>query len=59
VKLVVSDIDGTITRSDLGGILLPRLINKVDWAHAGVAKLFTTIHQNGYQFIYLTSRPVG
>lgn len=30
-----------------------------DWTHAGVAKLYTDIANNGYNIMYLTSRSVG
>lgn len=30
-----------------------------DWTHAGVAKLYTDIANNGYHMLYLTSRSVG
>lgn len=30
-----------------------------DWTHAGVAKLYTEIVNNGYNIMYLTSRSVG
>lgn len=56
-RIVISDVDGTITKSDMLGHVLPRLGK--DWTHQGVAKLFTTIAQNNYQFLYLTSRPIG
>lgn len=56
-KIVISDVDGTITKSDVLGQLLPR-IGK-DWTHQGICKLFTNIAANGYQFLYLTSRPIG
>lgn len=46
-RLVVSDIDGTITRSDLLGHVLPAI--GVDWSHAGISQLFTNIESNGYQ----------
>lgn len=46
-RLVVSDIDGTITKSDLLGHVLPAI--GVDWSHAGVTQLFTNIVANGYQ----------
>jgi phosphatidate phosphatase LPIN len=39
------------------GQLLPRFGK--DWTHSGVAKLFTAIKANGYEFLYLTSRPIG
>ncbi|TKA33130.1 hypothetical protein B0A50_00683 [Salinomyces thailandicus] len=57
VPIVISDIDGTITKSDVLGHVLNSLGR--DWTHQGVAKLFTEISQNGYNFLYLTSRSVG
>lgn len=56
-KIVISDIDGTITKSDVLGHILP-ILGK-DWAQSGVAKLFTKIHHNGYQFLYLSARAIG
>ena len=56
-KIVISDVDGTITRSDLLGQVLPRLGR--DWSHKGIAKLYTQIKKNGYEILYLTSRPIG
>lgn len=38
---MVSDVDGTITRSDVLGHLAP-LVGK-DWSHAGVAQLYNNI----------------
>ena len=55
--LVISDIDGTITKSDALGHVL-NIIGK-DWTHAGVAKLFSDIAANGYNILYLTARSVG
>lgn len=57
VKIIISDVDGTITKSDMLGHVLPRLGQ--DWSHRGIAKLYTAIKKNGYDFIYLTSRPIG
>ena len=37
-QIVVSDIDGTITRSDIYGQLMPIL--GTEWNHDGVAKLY-------------------
>ena len=37
--------------------MLPRLGR--DWSHKGIAKLFTGIKKNGYEILYLTSRPIG
>lgn len=57
IQVVISDIDGTITKSDAMGHLMT-MIGK-DWTHAGVAQLYTDISNNGYQFLYLTSRAIG
>eukprot|EP01065_Artemidia_motanka_P044517 TRINITY_DN6358_c0_g1_i1.p1 TRINITY_DN6358_c0_g1~~TRINITY_DN6358_c0_g1_i1.p1 ORF type:complete len:721 (+),score=195.72 TRINITY_DN6358_c0_g1_i1:175-2337(+) len=56
-RLVISDIDGTITRSDILGHLLPR-VGK-DWTHEGICPLYQRIHENGYQLLYLSSRSLG
>lgn len=45
-KIVISDVDGTITKSDVLGHVLPKFGN--DWSHQGIAKLFTAINGNGY-----------
>lgn len=55
--VVISDIDGTITKSDALGHVL-NMIGR-DWTHAGVAKLYSDIEANGYNIMYLTSRSVG
>ena len=57
VPIVISDIDGTITKSDALGHVL-NMIGR-DWTHLGVAKLYTDISNNGYNIFYLTSRSVG
>ena len=56
-QIVISDIDGTITKSDVLGHLLP-VIGR-DWAQSGVAQLYTKIRNNGYQIIYLSARAIG
>ncbi|XP_071615984.1 phosphatidate phosphatase LPIN3 [Heliangelus exortis] len=56
-KVVISDIDGTITRSDALGHILPHLGR--DWTHHGIAKLFHKIHLNGYKFLYCSARAIG
>lgn len=57
VPVVISDIDGTITKSDAMGHLMALV--GIDWTHAGVGRLFSDIHANGYNIMYLTSRSVG
>ena len=56
-KVVISDIDGTITKSDVLGQVFP-MIGR-DWAQSGVASLFTKIVNNGYHIVYLSARPIG
>eukprot|EP01113_Clastostelium_recurvatum_P022951 TRINITY_DN2745_c0_g1_i5.p1 TRINITY_DN2745_c0_g1~~TRINITY_DN2745_c0_g1_i5.p1 ORF type:complete len:1209 (-),score=333.80 TRINITY_DN2745_c0_g1_i5:62-3688(-) len=56
-RIVISDIDGTITKSDVFGQVMP-IIGR-DWTHAGVAQLYSNIKRNGYHIVYLTSRAIG
>lgn len=56
-RIIVSDIDGTITRSDVWGQVLP-MIGK-DWSQAGIANLYQMINRNGYKFLYLSARAIG
>ncbi|XP_072794294.1 phosphatidate phosphatase LPIN1 isoform X2 [Vicugna pacos] len=42
-KVIISDIDGTITRSDTLGHILPTLGK--DWTHQGIAKLYHKVSQ--------------
>ncbi|KAJ8086959.1 lipin Ned1 [Marasmius tenuissimus] len=56
-QVVISDIDGTITKSDGLGHVFAMLGR--DWTHLGVAKLYTDICRNGYKMLYLTSRAIG
>ncbi|KAM3621913.1 uncharacterized protein V6R79_017810 [Siganus canaliculatus] len=56
-RVVISDIDGTITKSDALGHILPQFGK--DWTHKGIAKLYHRIHQNGYKFLYCSARAIG
>ncbi|XP_023795682.1 LOW QUALITY PROTEIN: phosphatidate phosphatase LPIN3 [Cyanistes caeruleus] len=56
-KVVISDIDGTITKSDALGHILPQLGK--DWTHRGIVTLFHKIHLNGYKFLYCSARAIG
>ncbi|KAK6022095.1 LNS2 protein [Ostertagia ostertagi] len=56
-RIVISDIDGTITKSDVLGHVIPAIGGT--WAHAGVAELYTRIKNNGYKMVYLSSRAIG
>ncbi|XP_028967943.1 phosphatidate phosphatase LPIN2 [Galendromus occidentalis] len=56
-KVVISDIDGTITISDILGHVMPMLGK--GWEHLGVATLFNKVANNNYKFIYLSARAIG
>ena len=67
-KLIISDVDGTITKSDIKvtqsnmnnfnmfsqGHVLPKL--GISAHHTGVVELFHKLYQSGYKIIYLTAR---
>ncbi|XP_051130372.1 phosphatidate phosphatase PAH1 [Andrographis paniculata] len=55
-RIVVSDVDGTITKSDVLGQFMP-LVGK-DWTHSGIARLFSAIKENGYQLLFLSARAI-
>eukprot|EP00051_Salpingoeca_urceolata_P013680 m.172691 g.172691 ORF g.172691 m.172691 type:complete len:797 (-) comp17861_c0_seq2:159-2549(-) len=56
-KIVISDVDGTITKSDVLGHAANLL--GTDWTHEGVASLFSAVRDNGYKLLYLSSRSIG
>lgn len=56
-KLIISDVDGTITKSDLIGHFLQTF--GVEYCHVGVCQLYTELAKRGYKFIYLTARHLG
>ncbi|XP_071688344.1 phosphatidate phosphatase PAH1-like [Rutidosis leptorrhynchoides] len=55
-RIVISDVDGTITKSDVLGQFMP-LVGK-DWTQTGVATLFSAIKENGYQLMFLSARAI-
>ncbi|KAI5171909.1 phosphatidate phosphatase LPIN [Nematocida sp. LUAm3] len=56
-KIVISDIDGTITKSDVIGYIYGAM--GLDWTHKGIAALYNRIEENGYKIVYISSRPIG
>ena len=56
-KVIITDVDGTITKSDVLGQVLP-FFGK-DWSHPGVTALFRNLYNNGYKIVYLTARAIG
>ncbi|XP_057971382.1 phosphatidate phosphatase PAH1 isoform X2 [Malania oleifera] len=55
-KIVISDVDGTITKSDVLGQFMP-LVGR-DWTQSGVAQLFCAIKENGYHLLFLSARAI-
>lgn len=56
-KIVISDIDGTLTKSDIMGHLC-YLIGR-DWSRAGVVNLYNGIVAKNYKILYLSSRSIS
>ncbi|KAG8377630.1 hypothetical protein BUALT_Bualt08G0053000 [Buddleja alternifolia] len=56
-RIVISDVDGTITRSDLLGQVMPLV--GMDWSQTGVAHLFSAIKENGYHLLFLSARSIS
>ncbi len=53
-KLIVSDVDGTVTKNDIGGHI-HNFISK-EYLHAGYADLVKKLDKNGYKVVWLTMR---
>lgn len=56
-QIVISDVDGTITRSDVLGQFMPLV--GINWLQTGVAHLFSAIKENGYQLLFLSARAIS
>ena len=56
LKFILWDIDGTITKSDILGVILPRI--GIDWNHDNVIELINKLSENNYKIIYLTARAI-
>lgn len=55
-KLIISDIDGTITKSDGGGHVLTKI--GLDWIHPGIVSLYNQLVEHDFTVIYLSARPI-
>jgi len=53
-KILISDVDGTLTKSDVGG-LISNAVDK-DFLHDGYAELIKKIADNGYKIVWITMR---
>jgi len=56
-KLILTDIDGTITTSDVSGFILPQV--GMDAHHSHVIEFLQRVSANGYVPVYLTARPMS
>ncbi|XP_062018871.1 phosphatidate phosphatase PAH2 isoform X1 [Rosa rugosa] len=56
-RIVISDVDGTITKSDVLGQFMPLV--GVDWSQTGVTHLFSAIKENGYELLFLSARAIS
>ncbi|XP_050365058.1 phosphatidate phosphatase PAH2 [Argentina anserina] len=56
-RIVISDVDGTITKSDVLGQFMPLV--GVDWSQTGVTHLFSAIKENGYEVLFLSARAIS
>jgi phosphatidate phosphatase PAH1 len=57
VRIVVSDIDGTLTKSDMKGHLY-YFMGK-DWSREGVVSLYNEISLRNYKILYVSSRSLS
>jgi len=56
--ILISDIDGTITKTDARGFVMT-VILPGSYAHPGICSLLSGVHKNGYNVLYLSSRAIG
>ena len=57
-KIIISDVDGTVTKSDVMGQILPPL-GVTDWSQQHIVDLYQKIADNGYKFLYLSARAIS
>ena len=53
----MTDVDGTITTSDVTGFVLPQL--GVDSHHKNVVEFLQKVGKNGHVIVYLSARPMS
>jgi phosphatidate phosphatase PAH1 len=56
-RIIISDIDGTLTKSDLMGHICQ--LFGTDWTRGGVVSFYNNLHEKGYRILYLTARSLG
>ena len=56
-KIVISDVDGTVTKEDVMGHVMYALHQ--DYTQKGIVRMYNRIDENVYVILYLTARAVG
>ena len=57
-KVVVTDIDGTLTTTDLMGHIKTVRLANYQYAHKGACGFFSSLAEYGFKVYYLTARPI-
>lgn len=52
-KIVISDVDGTVTKEDVMGHVMYALHQ--DYTQKGIVRMYNRIDENGYVILYLDS----
>ena len=59
-KIIIMDIDGTVTRSDVRGYIESVYFGTYDYTHEGIVAFSRTLKESSNcHFLYLTSRPIS
>ena len=53
-KLLVSDVDGTLTKNDVGGLI--HNYRGKEYLHDGYHELINSLDKNGYKIVWMTMR---
>lgn len=57
-SIVVADLDGTLTVSDVEGHIRTLRLGQYDFLHSGACDFFTKLHELEMRIVYLTARPI-
>jgi phosphatidate phosphatase PAH1 len=57
-SIVVADLDGTITISDIEGHIRTLRLGQYDFIHDGACRFYSQLHAIGLRILYLTARPI-
>lgn len=59
-KIIIMDVDGTVTRSDVRGYVESVYLGVYNYTHDGVVTFLNTVQETqGHHVLYLTSRPIS